>query len=327
MSPRARHITRVVLISLLLTILASLAAGMTYEWFASNADRRRNPRIGTLFPVNGTKLNLYCSGTGSPVVILESGLGIPGYGWYRVQPEIAKFTRTCWYDRAGYGWSDPYGTPRDSKTIATELHSLLQAANVPPPYLMVGHSFGGMNVRVFNGLYPNEVSGMVLVDSSQEDQVSRMPPAMRAQQERSLFWFRLMPAALKIGLVRVLRSFHDIPFVPPSVTGPARATLDYLMFQPKFFSAIRAEMQVFDSLSAVETRASGKLGSKPLTVLTAGKRDEDEFSKAWVEELQPALARLSTRGKRVMVKDSTHMIPFERPGAVVDAVREMISAK
>ncbi|HEX8881763.1 MAG TPA: alpha/beta hydrolase, partial [Candidatus Acidoferrum sp.] len=133
-------------------------------------DARRSPEPGRLVDVGGYRLKINCGGRGSPTVLLESGLGDVLSEWRPVQLQISTFTRVCSYDRAGYGESDAGPLPRTSLQISRELHALLQNAGEHPPYILVGHSFGGYNVRVFNGEFRNEVVGMVLADSPQEDQ-------------------------------------------------------------------------------------------------------------------------------------------------------------
>ena len=139
-------------------VLALLCAGAIYQQFGNWQDSRRFPQHGKSISLgdafSGVSLNLDCTGSGSPTVILDSGLGVPAAGWYQVQPEISKFTRVCSYDRAGYGWSTPGPQPRTSAQIIGELHVLLQKSGEAGPYVFVAHSFGGYNVRVYTAKYP-----------------------------------------------------------------------------------------------------------------------------------------------------------------------------
>src|ERR1019366_1172378 len=129
-----------------------------YEQIAEARDRVSLPRVGRSVSVDhGRTMNIFCSGSGSPTVVLESGHSVPGLGWSVIQPQIAAFTRTCWYDRAGYGWSDPGSFPQRSDEIAEELHTLLANSHEHAPYVLVGHLFGTFNVRAFQHLYPREV--------------------------------------------------------------------------------------------------------------------------------------------------------------------------
>lgn len=315
----------VAVISLTFTLAV---AGVTYQAVSNWRDQRRFQPEGKLVDVGGYRLHVFCAGEGSPAVILESGLGVPGLGWTLVEQDAAKFTRVCYYDRAGYGFSDPGPEPRTSLQIARELHALLERTPVPAPYVLVGHSLGGFNVRVFAGQYPRDVAGVVLVDSSHEDQQSRLPPSLKAENDPGKWLPVLAPWALRLGVLRLLYRLGDQPAMsklPPAVR--EKATFELL--QEKFLHAIFDELREFAGADAAEVRASGDLGDRPLVVLTAAKiadpkPDAVEFHKIWVNELQPRLARLSTRGRRVMVEDSDHMIPFEDPGAIVRAIRDVV---
>jgi pimeloyl-ACP methyl ester carboxylesterase len=161
--------------------------GAVYETIGGWRDAHRFSQRGKSVQAGPMKLNLNCNGQGSPTVILDSGSGVPSVDWIKVQPEVAKFARVCSYDRAGYGWSEPGPEPGTSLQIAKELKTLLDVAGEKGPYLLVGHSFGGFNVRVFNGQYPKDVAGVVLVDASDEDEEERvestLSPAMKTPLE------------------------------------------------------------------------------------------------------------------------------------------------
>ena len=172
---------RKVVYSFAILALVTLTGGMSYEAMGRVANARRFPVRGQMVDIGGYRLNINCTGIGTPTVILESGLGEPARSWIGVQSGVERFTRVCSYDRAGYGRSDPGPQPRSSLQIARELHTLLDKAQTPGPYLLVGHSFGGYNVRVYTGLYRSEVSGVVLVDSSHEDQEQFEPASVRDQ--------------------------------------------------------------------------------------------------------------------------------------------------
>jgi len=334
--------TKRILLAALLLILAAGLAGMAYQSIATMRDAKRFPQegrsvaLGADFP--GVFLNLNCSGAGSPTVILDSGLGVPAAGWDMVQSEVAKFTRVCSYDRAGYGWSTPGPMPRTSGQIVKELHALLDASGEKAPYILVAHSFGGYNVRVYTAQYPADVAGLVLVDTSHEDQDRLMPPTLKSfmdKQKASLDAQRkLAPILIFLGVARLTADDADVKQYGEEFA----EKMKYLQLQGKFVDATASEFLVFDQ-SAEEVRQSGNLGDRPLIVLTAGKEQDlknfpkgisaDEmkaFQKQWIEDLQVREARLSTRGKQVVVPDSTHMIPLERPDAVINAVREVVTA-
>lgn len=143
-------------------------------------------------------MNIYCSGIGDPAVIFESGGAGPGLAWEPIQTEASKFTRACWYDRAGEGWSDPGPFPRTSAAIANDLHELLKQAGIRPPLVLAGASFGGLNSRVYTGLYPREVAGLVPIDSSHEDEPSHAPKFYLARTLPRYLWYPvhlLLPTA------------------------------------------------------------------------------------------------------------------------------------
>jgi pimeloyl-ACP methyl ester carboxylesterase len=335
-----RIIKRVLQVVVVLVVLAAIC-GAAYQAIASWRDSRRFPQegrsvaLGAAFP--DVALNMDCSGQGSPTVILDTGLGVPAVGWKFVQPEVAKFARVCSYDRAGYGWSTPGPMPRTSGEIVKELHALLAASGEKGPYVLVAHSFGGFNVRVYTKEYPADVAGLVLVDTSHEDQVSRMTGSlqtfMKNQTAQVDFQKKVAKVLIFFGVAR-LTSGGGPANLPKSFI----QEMGYLQLQPKFVDATVSEIQNFDA-SANEVRAAGNLGERPLVVLTAGKeedakdlpkglekKDVDEFRKIWMNDLQVQQAHLSTRGKQVIVPDSTHMIPFERPEKVITAIREVCEA-
>lgn len=300
--------------------------GYSYQVIGTHLDTRRFPMKGTLVDVDGHKLNINCTGEGAPTVVLETGLETLATSWEKVQLGIQKFTRVCVYDRAGYGRSEAGPLPRTSLQIAKELHQLLKNAGEKPPYILVGVSSGGLHIRVFNGLYPNEVTGMVLVDASVEDQWNVMPPDIQQWWVKASKQYR---DDLKIQAWRDLFGIARLKSTEQSESGR-------LSLQPKFAFAVRSESANFDEDSK-EVKRLGTLGDKPLIVLTAGKdtadpehlpegitkKDLENFDHIWRDVLQVHLARLSTNGKQVIVKDSSHNIPGQNPEAVVTAVQEI----
>ena len=317
-----------------------VATAFAYEEVAESHARNQFPAPGALVDVGGFRLHLYCAGHGSPTVILNSGLGVSSLYWTLVQNEVSGTTRVCWYDRAGYGWSDPGPKPRTSQNIAKELHTLLHNAGEREPYIFVGHSFGGYNVRVFAHAYPKEVAGLILVDSSHEDQYSRLPSKMKeadeAQRKQDLVGrvaarlalFRFKPSLR--GIDKYADLFQDFP---PRIVEEMKADT----LQAKFMDAVLDEFAQFNGASADEVRAARDFRDLPLTVLTAAKSPEPrdlpagmsiqeavDFQEIWIGELQKDLAHLSTQGRQVLVENSDHMIPVRRPDVIVKAVDEMV---
>ena len=155
-------------LGLLIALVALAALGFVYQTAATALDRRNYTAPGQMVDVGGRQMHLYCTGAnrdGRPTVILEQGGGSNVLGWFLVQPEVARSTRVCAYDRAGQGWSDPGPQPRDGAHIASDLHTLLAAAGVPGPYVLAGHSYGGLIVRLFAQTHPSRTAGLVMLDA------------------------------------------------------------------------------------------------------------------------------------------------------------------
>lgn len=318
-SPSSRSLFRRITRILLSLLLILVAGGFLYENISEARDRRFNHFEGARFDVDGRKMHIYCAGSGDPTVVLDSGLGDSYLSWSKVQPEIAKFTRVCSYDRAGLGYSEPSDRPRTSKVIAEELHALLQNASIPPPYVMVGHSMGGYDVRVYTSMYPKEIVGMVLVDASHPNQEDRFPQALRNMEGR---WHReaeFIAYTMPIGVPRLL-GLCDADAKSRAADCNGHSTREQL-----------GEMQAF-SQSAVEAAAAGSLGDLPLAVLS---HDPDKPSSelpaelarqvnATWEKMQEELAHLSTRGTRTVAKNSSHYIQSDRPDAVLDAIHGVV---
>ena len=318
------------LLTIVCVLILSALGGAAYQSIATRSDARRSPEPGTLVDIGGYSLKINCTGKGSPTVILESGLGDVLPEWEQVQTGIAKFSRVCSYDRAGYGGSDAGPMPRTSATIATELHTLLQRTGEKAPFVLVGHSFGGYNVRVFNGKYPDEVAGLVLVDSPQEDQYHLLPSAWQSSSAALLQRYKKQattaPLFIGLGIARLMLRAQG-----------GLGKNDYLILQSKYLRARASELQNIRT-SAEQARAAGGMADKPLLVLAAaetvgaatikGLTQEGvaEFQREWIEDLQPRLARLSTRGKLLVVANSSHNIPAEHPDVVVEAVRQICAA-
>jgi pimeloyl-ACP methyl ester carboxylesterase len=320
----------IVALSLSVLVIALALAGACYQAIQTRLDVRAHPEQGRLVDVGGYRLMLNCIGVGKPTVVLEAGWGDVSVEWRSVQPEIAKFARVCSYDRAGYGGSDPGPMPRNSLQIAKELHELLKNGGEMPPYVLVGSSFGGYNVRVFNGLYPDEVAAIVLADATQEDQYELLPKAWNAisaaQLQHSERLARYAFLVVDLGLGRLMLRAQG---------GENNGA--YLILQRKYLRARLSELEQI-RVSAEQARAADHIADKPLVVLTAAKntdsilssglsqQDFEEFQRIWVGNLQMRLARLSTHGRRIMVSGSGHDVPSDRPDSIVNAVREVSAA-
>lgn len=349
--PLIAAISKAILLLGAILILLALA-GAAYEALGRSRDARRFPQHGRSIQAGRIKLNLDCTGDRSPgrtTIVLDSGLGAPALGWILIQPEVAKFARVCSYDRAGYGWSDPGPEPRTSSQIAKELKAVLDAAAERPPYVMVGHSFGGFNVRVFTSLYPGEVAGVVLVEASHEDEDHRiaelLPPSVMEREVNADLWNErirriIRPVRVRFGIERLqLETGWGTPdygiLKSTRLPKDLRQELLYLRQQDKVTKAVAAEINAFQE-SILEVRRAGALGDRPLIVLTAAnpydpdpiltREQVEKLKNLWIHDLQVQEAHLSTHGKQIIVPDSTHMIPIDQPAAVVSAIHEVWSA-
>lgn len=254
--------------------------------------------------------------------------------WHWVQHGVSAFATACAYDRAGFGWSDPGPAPRTSGRIADELHSLLAAARVPPPYLLVAASFGGHAARIFSQRYRDETAGLVLLDARHEGLDRRMPPAWKQLERNGKGMYQVMGWAARLGLLGLLGRVMGERAAPPVVQKlPAELRDTYLTagFHTQFFESNLAELAAVAE-SDRQAAAAGKLGNLPLTVVRHGRPDlfaslpagqRDRAEEVW-QELQTELACLSTRGRLVTAGQSGHAIPIDQPELVVDTVRQML---
>ncbi len=318
-----------------------LLAGFCCEQFGEWRNHRLYPQIGRSVDIGGRSLNISCVGKGSPetpTVVFDSGGTLPGYTWIRAQEGVAEWTRACWYDRAGYGWSDAAHGPRTSADIADDLHKLLHAAGVAAPYILVGHSFGGFNVRVFAARHPQEVAGMVLVDSADEtENPDDLPEQVQSPAQEYLphwAWAVAADCAEFLAHVGVMRLMDEgTARATPVFSEREMATFHALVLQAKSFDATTQEGLDHDE-SAAQVRAVRSLGSIPLVVLT-GARGMNGSGQPGTEALvaymharvygsQGRLARLSSRGEQNVLDSDGHNIPMEDPLAVVEAVRKAL---
>jgi pimeloyl-ACP methyl ester carboxylesterase len=280
-------------------VLAIFAVGGGYETAREALDANTFAMPGQLVDVGGHRLHLSCTGSGSPTVVLEPGAGAmsSSLGW--VTPAVARETRVCVYDRAGHGWSDSADTPQDGAQIATDLHALLHAADVPGPYVLAGHSFGGLYALTFAARYPDEVAGLVLVDSTAP---APLPSAATASPRDAGSYdvmgrvSGLASITARVGLVRLYELLvgdglppqsHDEVSARSATAGNLRSTID------EYVQA---------GASAENAAALRDFGARPLLVLTAGSGS----APGWTEK-QNALAALSTNSVHRTIDGATHL--------------------
>jgi pimeloyl-ACP methyl ester carboxylesterase len=327
-------------------LVLALLAGFTYEQIGRVRDARQlPPRVGQAVDIGGRTLNLYCSGQGTPTVILEPGGNSPGYAQLSLQSQMAAFTRTCWYDRAGVGWSDPPSSPRTSASIVTDLHEALQHAGVLPPYVMAGGSVGGEYIHIYTARYPTDVAGLVFIDSSVPDMHEpdfMLSPLNRMSGRTRHLICMALPAASRFGIVRFFASRERRPS-PTDFTPEQASVLAKLEAQPKAFVTDAEQGCAATDQGRIvpregggnpdindSARNAGTLGDRPLVVLTAGRywappgfeKEAAEYHEIQVHQLQMSLVRLSTRGRQVIV-DADHGMS-QSPDSIVIAVRQVV---
>ena len=301
-------------------------------------------RPGQLVTAPGTRLNFYCMGRGAPTVVFDSGWGDWAPVWMIVQPEVAKWTRACSYDRAGAGFSDPGPMPRTSVRIAAELRSALHNAGIQAPYILVGNAFGGDNVRTFAARYPAEVAALVLVEA---DIVSS--PEERRGHAKLIVSMRECRDAIAAG--------KPLPQLPTHPGDPARSCAQQFFFRglpeamwspqlnAKLLELVQTKVAMYDSyISEMEQmpvdesyleQHSRSLGSRPIRVLSTGNhgvhsfdpsRPPDPEQQKYEEEVAREQAKwleLSSNARQLFTDKSSEYIPFDQPGFVVDAIREV----
>jgi pimeloyl-ACP methyl ester carboxylesterase len=293
------------------------------------------PPIGRLVDIGGCRLHLACQGEGSPTVVMEAAIGETGLLWSLVQPAVAQRSRACVYDRAGLGWSDPSPRPRTAAVMVEELRNLLTNAGVPGPYVLVGHSFGGLLVRLYAARHPQEVAGLVLVDAAHEDQYRRAPSEIRellAQVEEQT---RQQLEGLKALIESGSLDAGMLP-VPPGLPAAAAETFRALVAaSPKHVETLLAEQQAVGAIHAELTAARiTSLGDLPMVVLSHGQpmampgmtEEVNQANERLWQQLQAELAALSSRGRLVVAEGSGHYVQLERPELVIEAINEVVAA-
>ncbi len=277
-------------------------------------------------------------------MVFDAALGGSSLSWTYVQPAVAAFTTACAYDRAGFGWSEVGPMPRTSSRIAAELHALLQAANIPFPCILVGHSFGGLTIRAYAASHPDHVAGLVFVDPAHPEDWREPSDADRQRLQRGAALCRRGVLAARLGIAALVarlasagaldlargiaaavsrRTLHrqDEQILAPVTKLPmeVRAVLRWMWTQPRYFEALGSQIEHICS-SAAEIDREPDYGSRPLVTISAtGVSDERR-------RLQEALARRSTCGRHITATNSGHWIPIDEPQTIVQAIREVVIA-
>jgi pimeloyl-ACP methyl ester carboxylesterase len=321
-------------------VVACVLAGAIYQRVSIH--RRRFAPTGSLIDVGGHRLHMRCVGAGAPFVLLESGIAASSLSWSLVQPEIARFTRVCAYDRAGFAWSDAASSPRTFERIVAELARVLDCAAPGEPCVLVGHSFGSFVIRAYAAKHPDRVIGLVLVDPPTE-WLAMTPERLRLIR-RGKRLSRVGAVLAELGIVRACLALltGGAPGAPRrlvKVFGPTAAgTLQRLVGEvrklpadvhpmvqevwcdPKCFRSMAAHLHVLETqgpaIAATQTPAG-----LPLIVISSGNHPPEEIAQ------HRALAARASAARHVVADRSTHWVQFDQPELIVEAVRELTRSK
>lgn len=305
------------------TVLTMAAVGSGWQALASRCDQARYPAPGRMVDVGGHKLHVRTTGdaTDAPTVVLEAGMASMSSNWAWVRDQLARSTRVITYDRAGLGWSEHSGGPVDAAASASQLHAALGVAGVDPPYVLAGHSYGGLVVRMFPDRYPDEVVGIALVDASHPDQWVNIPAA---RQGRTVaFGNRVTGLLARLGVLRLFRA--ERPFIaglPPREYAEMRAYLA----RPQGWEAGARGLLAWARLSRDQVNTARSLGGLPLVVLSV--TEQDRYAQV-LTRLQAELVTLSSNSRHVTVAGATHytLVSEQRYAVLVaDAISAVLEA-
>ena len=288
-----KFFTRLIVFLLVLSL-----TGMIYQTAATEADKKNFPPPGNLIDVGAFKMHIDCVGEGSPTVILEALSGGFSSYWAWVQPEVAKQVRVCVYDRAGFGWSESDAEPESPERTARNLHTLLTNAGIDGPYVLVGHSKGGLYERQYAEMYPQEVAGLVLLDSSHPDQFERHPDWLKGDTS-VLTWMPVIKTLLRLGVGHAYFAFGgeaDFAELPAQQHDELAAAWSSVRYWQSQEASMRAGERIFQ-----QAQSLGTLGNLPLAVISRGT----DLDSGW-EGQQNELAMLSTNSMHITVEGSTH---------------------
>jgi pimeloyl-ACP methyl ester carboxylesterase len=293
----------------------------TYQVVSETRDRRRFPPPGQLVDVGGRRLHIRCAGEGSPTVVIIPAIGGYSAAWLEVQDALARHTAVCTYDRPGLGWSDPVAAWPSAAGMARVLHGLLEAAGVVPPFVLAGHSMGGLVARMFAHLYPGEVGGLALVDSSHPEQDRRLAPAWPQDYPGGKLAEVALDFAKPLGLRRIRQ-------------GPAREARAAFAMSSRNRRAAAKELLAMNAICRQVGRIPGDLGDLPLAVISSSERDprdpdgsqrqraRSRFYEGWIQ-LQRELAALSSDRIHVVAARSGHHVHRDDPELVINTISDL----
>ena len=307
-----RKVAERVVLSGVVILVAAVAGSSAFNAIAVHYFWAHNAPPGAFYSVNGHRMHILCTGSGSPTIVLESGLGNDALTWGGVQPVLSSTTRVCSYDRAGFGWSDPLPPPRDADHIAAELHELLLQAKVTGPIVLMGHSIAGIYMRDYATRYPENIVGIVFEDGSTplQDENPVMKAASGKVPPRWAFELLAKPA-MSLGIPRLLGMCSQ------SIKGfDARAAK--LQAEDICHTNVSPMFDAMDSMnrSGQETVHTGPYGALPILIISEdpakmAASSSTEMANVWTQ-MQEDLKKLSTRSRRIIAKGSSHYIHIDR---------------
>lgn len=313
--------------------LAAAAAGLAsaaYQTYGQRRDARRFPPPGRLVDIGGRRIHLWCKGEGKPTVVVLPSLGGSVLEWAGVQRALQDHMEVCLVDRAGIGWSDPGPWPRTYSRMANELHAALEAAHIPPPYVIVGHSIGGLIARLYCARHREHVAALVLVESSHEDQSRHLRRFDRSAGDLELYWrafrWRVKPpglrrAAVDLGINKGLRQ-DAARTCPPDLVD----TYIAMSLTSRKCRAAVQEMIGFATSDPALRKEARELGQLPVTMITAGvgREGREAWYPGWLQ-LQDDLATLSNCTTRLFAEHAGHHVHLDDQDFVVEAIRNVVS--
>ena len=329
--------------SVLVVVAAVLAAALLYQAIGAARDRRRFAAPGALASVGRHRLHYRCSGHGTPAVVFDAGIAASSLTWSRVQPAVAEVTRAFSYDRAGLAWSESTSVPRAMATLVGELRVLLQKADVPPPYVLVGHSFGGLVIRAFARSHPDEVAGLVFVDPLHPEEWCDPSSEQRHMLRGGIFLSRVGALLARAGIVRLSLALLSggAPGAPrrfSRVFGrQAAALVEHMVGEvqklpqevlpsvqahwssPKAFRGMWQHLAALPLCSAEVMEGADAFGDKPVVVFSAGARHA-----RWLAA-DAALAHASSNGRHVVAPHGGHWVHLDHPDLVIQNIRDVIA--
>jgi pimeloyl-ACP methyl ester carboxylesterase len=312
------------LVSVVSGVSVLIGLGIFYQSLGEKKDKKHFPPPGQLYDVGGYHLHAIYQGQGTPTVILEAGLSCTHLDWSRVIPEIAKKTKVFAYDRGGYAWSDPRPKPRNGLKMVGELHTLLQKAGISGPIILVGHSYGGLLVRLFASQYPEVVAGIILVDGSPDDQRTSFPKtkSWRKRISEDIMWqiYRLRPILARIGFIRLRNQPNGYIDALPEEVKPVATALglgsrayDWLWTEEPSINATNNEVRSSNLPDYIHS-----------TILVAGKSIPiEEYQDIWLK-LQKEQSQKMPNCVYEIVEESGHFIHLEKPEKVIEAILQMV---